>query len=248
MATADPDLTDPRAYRRLAALIRQQIGDGTLQSGRSTPSITSLSQQHGHARQTCSKALRILEGEGLLARVPELGYYVCWRAGCDARCVQGASRGQQPCTSRVPLVHLSCTSDVPASVAAVVDGERGRWRRRAGLLYQSQIGCFLGRRDQGRGSSSAMFSRYLMAFTCASGVSRRRARSARRRISAPGFSGSWPRCPDQMAILVKSSEYSSLRAHRALASGCRICPRSICEMCGLGIPVRRSTSRRLHPR
>ena len=134
------------------------------------------------------------------------------------------------------------------SVAAVLDGERGRWRRRAGLLYQSRIGCFLGRPDQGRGSSSAMFSRYLMAFTCASGVVRRRARSARRRISVPGFSGSSPRCPDQMAILVKSSEYSSLRAHRALASGCRICPRSICEICGLGIPVRRSTSRRLHPR
>ena len=55
----------PRAYQRLAALIRQQIGDGTLQPGRPTPSITSLSQEHGHARQTCSKALRILEGEGL---------------------------------------------------------------------------------------------------------------------------------------------------------------------------------------
>ena len=77
MAPADPHLTDPPAYRRLAALIRQQIGDGTLQSGRPTPSITSLSQQHGNARQTCSKALCILEGEGLLARVPGLGYYVC---------------------------------------------------------------------------------------------------------------------------------------------------------------------------
>ena len=77
MTPADPDLTDPRAYRRLAALIRQQIGDRTLQSGQPSPSITSLSQDYGHARQTCSKALRILEGEGLLARVPGLGYYVC---------------------------------------------------------------------------------------------------------------------------------------------------------------------------
>lgn len=77
MTPADPALTDPRAYRRLAALIRQQIGDGTLQSGQPSPSITSLSPEYGHARQTCSKALRILEGEGLLARVPGLGYYVC---------------------------------------------------------------------------------------------------------------------------------------------------------------------------
>lgn len=76
MASADLNLADPRAYRRLAALIRQQIGDGTLQPGRPAPFITSLSQEHGHARQTCSKALRILEDEGLLARIPGLGYYV----------------------------------------------------------------------------------------------------------------------------------------------------------------------------
>jgi DNA-binding GntR family transcriptional regulator len=76
MGPPDLNLADPRAYRRLAALIRQQIGDGTLQPGCPAPSITSLSQEHGHARQTCSKALRILEGEGLLARIPGLGYYL----------------------------------------------------------------------------------------------------------------------------------------------------------------------------
>jgi DNA-binding GntR family transcriptional regulator len=41
-----------------------------------TPSITTLSQQYGHARQTCAKALRTLEEEGLLTRIPGLGYYV----------------------------------------------------------------------------------------------------------------------------------------------------------------------------
>jgi DNA-binding GntR family transcriptional regulator len=75
MDTAHVNLADPRAYLRLAALIRQQIGDGILQPGRPAPSITRLSQEHGHARQTCSKALRILEGKGLLARIPGLGYY-----------------------------------------------------------------------------------------------------------------------------------------------------------------------------
>jgi DNA-binding transcriptional MocR family regulator len=67
MAPAGHDLADPRAYRRLAAMIRQQIGDGTLQSGRAAPSITSLSREHGNARQTCSRALRMLEGEGMLS-------------------------------------------------------------------------------------------------------------------------------------------------------------------------------------
>jgi DNA-binding GntR family transcriptional regulator len=76
MECSDSDLTDPRAYRRLAALVRQQIGEGTLRPGQPTPSITGLSQEHGHARQTCGKALRLLETEGLVARIPGLGYYV----------------------------------------------------------------------------------------------------------------------------------------------------------------------------
>jgi DNA-binding GntR family transcriptional regulator len=70
------DESDPRAYVRLAALLRRQIAEGTLTPGMPTPSITTLSQQYGHARQTCAKALRILEDEGLLTRVPGLGYYV----------------------------------------------------------------------------------------------------------------------------------------------------------------------------
>ena len=69
-------LTDPRAYVRLAAVVRQQIIDGTLEPNQPAPSITRLSQEHGHARQTCSKALHLLEDEGLLTRIPGLGYYV----------------------------------------------------------------------------------------------------------------------------------------------------------------------------
>jgi DNA-binding GntR family transcriptional regulator len=51
------------------------MAEGTLTPGMPTPSITTLSQDAGHARQTCAKALRILEDEGLLARIPGLGYY-----------------------------------------------------------------------------------------------------------------------------------------------------------------------------
>jgi DNA-binding GntR family transcriptional regulator len=69
-------LMDPRAYVRLAAILRQQIADGILLPGERSPSLTRLSQEHGHARLTCSKALRMLESEGLLTRIPGLGYHV----------------------------------------------------------------------------------------------------------------------------------------------------------------------------
>jgi DNA-binding GntR family transcriptional regulator len=67
--------TDSRAYVRLAAIVRQQIIDGKLQPGGPAPSITFLSQEHGHARPTCSRALRTLDDEGLLTRILGLGYY-----------------------------------------------------------------------------------------------------------------------------------------------------------------------------
>jgi len=70
------DESDPRAYIRLAAELRRDIAGGKLAPGKPTPSITTLSQQYGHARQTCAKALRMLVDEGLLIRYPGLGYYV----------------------------------------------------------------------------------------------------------------------------------------------------------------------------
>jgi len=60
----------PARYRH------QQITNGTLRLGQPTPSITTLTQEHGIARQTAAKALRVLESEGLVYRVPGLGYYV----------------------------------------------------------------------------------------------------------------------------------------------------------------------------
>jgi DNA-binding GntR family transcriptional regulator len=73
---AAPSADDPRAYVRMAAVVRQQIAAGALQPGRPAPSITQLAREYGHARPTCSKALRLLVDEGLLIRVPGLGYYV----------------------------------------------------------------------------------------------------------------------------------------------------------------------------
>ncbi len=78
------DESDPRAYVRLAARLRREIAEGTLAPGMPTPSITTLSQQYGHARQTCAKALRTLEDEGLLTRIPGLGYYVTGTADAES--------------------------------------------------------------------------------------------------------------------------------------------------------------------
>lgn len=61
---------DRRAYVRLAGLLRDQITPGE-----PLPTIGELRQKHGHSWQTVGKALRILEGEGLIYRVPGLGYY-----------------------------------------------------------------------------------------------------------------------------------------------------------------------------
>jgi DNA-binding GntR family transcriptional regulator len=76
MASDSSGSTDPLAYRRLAELIREEIIDGRLGRGQPTPSITRLSRDYGHARQTCGKALRMLERERLVALFPGLGYYV----------------------------------------------------------------------------------------------------------------------------------------------------------------------------
>jgi DNA-binding transcriptional regulator YhcF (GntR family) len=68
----DSGITDPRAYLRLAALIRGQIHSGALQRGDPAPSITAMADEHRHARQTCGKAYRLLKEEGLVRFVPGL--------------------------------------------------------------------------------------------------------------------------------------------------------------------------------
>lgn len=76
---------DPRAYMQLAALIRDQIASGTLAPGGRLPSIAVLRRQHAHSRQTVGKAMRILEEEGRIYRVPGLGYYISQHAAAAPR-------------------------------------------------------------------------------------------------------------------------------------------------------------------
>jgi len=43
--------------------------------GERLPPIGELRRKHGHSRQTVTKAMRVLQDEGLIYRVPGLGYY-----------------------------------------------------------------------------------------------------------------------------------------------------------------------------
>jgi DNA-binding GntR family transcriptional regulator len=67
---------DPRIYLRIAASVRARIEAGELTPGRPVPSITTLCQEWGVARETAAHALQVLEAEGLVRRYPGRGYYV----------------------------------------------------------------------------------------------------------------------------------------------------------------------------
>ena len=73
----DGHRADPRAYIRIAAILRERITAGDLAPGQATPSITRLCADHGVARQTAAHALHVLQDAGLVYRVPGLGYHVC---------------------------------------------------------------------------------------------------------------------------------------------------------------------------
>jgi DNA-binding GntR family transcriptional regulator len=75
---------DPRAYVRIAANLRQRIMSGELAAGKPLPSITTLTQEWGVARETASHAVTVLVGEGLVRRVPGLGYHVTSKAARGA--------------------------------------------------------------------------------------------------------------------------------------------------------------------
>jgi DNA-binding transcriptional MocR family regulator len=72
---------DRRAYVRIADELRGQIADGRLPVGELVPPIRKLCVDSGCSRPLVGRSLRLLEREGLIARVPGIGYYVCSRPG-----------------------------------------------------------------------------------------------------------------------------------------------------------------------
>jgi len=76
MAMEAAEHPDRRAYVWLAAVLRSQIAGGRLAQGDSVPSIAVLSREHSISRRTAGSAMQLLEREGLIFRVPGLGYFV----------------------------------------------------------------------------------------------------------------------------------------------------------------------------
>ena len=66
-------------YLQLAAILRVRIEAGDYPPGRALPSETTLMQEHGLARETVRKAVRVLRDEGLVQIVQGRGAYVLER-------------------------------------------------------------------------------------------------------------------------------------------------------------------------
>jgi GntR family transcriptional regulator len=67
---------DHRAYASLFATLRDRIESGHYTPGKRMTSIADLCAETGLSRQTAGRALQLLEGEGLIERVPGHGYFV----------------------------------------------------------------------------------------------------------------------------------------------------------------------------
>jgi DNA-binding LacI/PurR family transcriptional regulator len=74
-----------RASAGLAASLREEISSGRIPAGEFLPTERRLSEKHGLARKTIRRALKTLEGEGLVATVPRRGYRVLARANDPGR-------------------------------------------------------------------------------------------------------------------------------------------------------------------
>jgi GntR family transcriptional regulator len=63
--------------RRAEADLRRRLGAGEWQPGDRLPSVAELAAHYGIARNTILKALRRIEGDGLIEIVPNWGTFRC---------------------------------------------------------------------------------------------------------------------------------------------------------------------------
>jgi GntR family transcriptional regulator len=73
--TVDP-LSAVPVYKQVAAILRDRIASGELQSDRPVPSEAHLVQEYGVARGTVRRAIEVLRDEGLVVTVQGRGTYV----------------------------------------------------------------------------------------------------------------------------------------------------------------------------
>jgi DNA-binding GntR family transcriptional regulator len=68
-------ISDPRAYRRIHAALRDQISSGHLADG-ARLHIDTIAAEFQVSRDTVQSALKLLESDNLIFRVPGLGWHV----------------------------------------------------------------------------------------------------------------------------------------------------------------------------
>jgi GntR family transcriptional regulator len=67
---------EPRAYLRMAAILKKRILDGGCKCGDKLPAEAALSREYGLALMTVRQAVGVLAEQGLVERVPGRGTYV----------------------------------------------------------------------------------------------------------------------------------------------------------------------------
>jgi GntR family transcriptional regulator len=67
------------ASRQVAAWLKEDIANGVYRPGQRLPSIATLVQEYGIARDTALKAQRILIADGLAINSPGMGLFVADR-------------------------------------------------------------------------------------------------------------------------------------------------------------------------
>ena len=68
--------SDLPPYQQIAAILRKQILSGQIPPRRPIPSVTTLQQTYGVARNTVRKAVDLLADEGLVVKRPGWGHSV----------------------------------------------------------------------------------------------------------------------------------------------------------------------------
>lgn len=68
------DPTPP--YQQLASILRDRIAAGEFRPGDALPSEKDLVQEHGLARETVRRAVKVLRDEGLVVTIPGRGTFV----------------------------------------------------------------------------------------------------------------------------------------------------------------------------
>ena len=80
MAVSDDPEEPVPAYRRLAAMLREEIARGRIEPDRPLPSEKMLVREHGFTHEDVRRAVEVLGDEGLVYTIEGQGAYVSTRA------------------------------------------------------------------------------------------------------------------------------------------------------------------------